>query len=304
MGVPAIQRDTGAVALPTAQDLNHLLQIGEMLVRSGLMPQTVRTAEAAATIVLKGHELGLPPMAAMEGIAVVQGKAVIGAHLMLALVKRAYGPGAIWVSETTNERATISYRIPGVPEVLTYSFTWQDAERAGLTGKDTWRKFPAAMLRARAISAAVKLGFPEVVGGMYVPGEIDGTDETVTPDGDVVIDITAQSRPVAPPVIEVVDTETGEIVETAPVGPTRAELAARVMELAMELELASEELSALATEVTGKTNRGQWNREDFGRLIDRLSEDLAARGTGHVQPELIEADGEVGGEAGDDEFTR
>ncbi len=190
-----VRAQRGVTALPTQADINQLLNLGDMLIKSGLLPQSLRTKEAAATVILKGHELGLPPMAAMEGIAVVQGKAVIGAHLLLALVKREYGPGAIWVSETTNERCTVSYRIPGVPNVLAYSFTIEDARQAGLADKQTWRQYPSAMLRARAISAAVKLAFPEVVGGVYVAGELPGTEAAVTDDGDVVIDVTGGAVP-------------------------------------------------------------------------------------------------------------
>lgn len=178
-------------SLPSAGDLRHLLDLSDVLLKSGLLPSGLRTKEAVAVVVLKGMELGLPPMAAMEGIAVVQGKAVVGSHLLLALVKRAYGPGAIWVSETTNERCTVSYRVPGQPAPLSYTFTIQDARTAGLAGKDNWKNYPAAMLRARAISATVKLAYPEVVGAMYVAGEVEGTVEQVTPDGEVIVDVAA-----------------------------------------------------------------------------------------------------------------
>lgn len=180
-----------AVALPTMTDVRSLLEFGSVLVKSGLLPATVNSPEKAAVILLKGQELGVPPMAAMEGIAVVQGKAAVGAHLMLALVKRAYGTGAIWVSESTAERCTVSYRLPGHAETLSYSYTIRDATTAGLAGSGTWAKHPAAMLRARCISATCKMAFPEVVGGLYVAGEIEGTAAVVTDDGDVVVDISA-----------------------------------------------------------------------------------------------------------------
>lgn len=226
--------------LPSANELRQLLELGSVLVKSGLLPQSVRTPEAAATIILKGIELGVPAMAAMENIAVVNGKAVVGSHLLLALVKRTYGPAAMWVSETTADACTISYRIPGLNQTQTFTYRMRDAETAGLAGKPTWKQHPAAMLRARAISAAAKLAFPEVVGGLYVAGELPDTGEIVTEDGEVVIDVSGgprpeppaatrggggrprpepQAAPVAAEPIEV-DPETGEIVEP-PAAPER-----------------------------------------------------------------------------------
>lgn len=220
--------------LPSANELRQLLELGSVLVKSGLLPQSVRTPEAAATIILKGIELGVPAMAAMENIAVVNGKAVVGSHLLLALVKRTYGPAAMWVSETTADACTISYRIPGLNQTQTFTYRMRDAETAGLAGKPTWKQHPAAMLRARAISAAAKLAFPEVVGGLYVAGELPDTGEIVTEDGEVVIDVSGGPRaeppatarggngqrpqprpapePAAAEVVEV-DPETGEIIE-------------------------------------------------------------------------------------------
>lgn len=181
--VPALLRHTEL--LPPETAYRQMLQMGEVLVQSGLMPQGVTRPAAAFAIMQKGRELGLAPMAAIEGITIIQGKPTCSAHLMLALVKRAYGPGAIRVAESTNQHCTVEWRTPGWP-VQSYSFTWADAERAGLTGKQTWKQFPAAMLRARCISAVVKMAFPEVVGGMMVAGELPGSVEMVTEDGDVV----------------------------------------------------------------------------------------------------------------------
>ena len=301
--LPAIAPAT----LPTGNQLENLLRIGDMLVKSGLLPQTLRTKEAAAVVVMKGNELGLPPMAALEGISVVQGRTVINAHLMLALVKRAYGPASIWVSETSNDHCTISYRIPGMAEALSYTYTMADARTAGLADKPTWRQHPAAMLRARAISATVKLAFPEVVGGMYVPGEIEGTEETVTPDGDVVIRVSAASvvdagpSPVATSTVaEVVDIQTGEIVApAAPERPARASsrrsrqaepepqpqpaqpaaaapvenplrtLGEQALALAVERNLNRDQLIIIGEEVTEKP-RADWDVPELEKLVAHL----------------------------------
>jgi hypothetical protein len=51
------------------------------------------------------------------------------------------------------------------------SFTTADAQRAGLNG-DNWRKYPAAMLRARCLSAICRAVFPDLCLGLYDPDEL------------------------------------------------------------------------------------------------------------------------------------
>ena len=53
----------------------------------------------------------------------------------------------------------------------------EDAKRAGLGGKDNWRKYPKAMLRARCISGALRAWAPDAIGaGVYVEGEIEASE--------------------------------------------------------------------------------------------------------------------------------
>ena len=58
-------------------------------------------------------------------------------------------------------------------------FTVEDAKRAGLTGKDNWRKYPSDMLWARMISRAKRRVAPDVCMGAYVEGEISGSATVV-----------------------------------------------------------------------------------------------------------------------------
>jgi hypothetical protein len=128
--------------------------------------------------------LGIPATVALRQIVVVQGKPTCSAELMLALVHRTYGQSAMRVYKTDNESCTVQYRQQGWDGISDYSFTIEDAKRAGLLKNQTWTFYPAAMLRARAISATVRFAFPECLSGLYLPEEL-GADVTVV-DGAVV----------------------------------------------------------------------------------------------------------------------
>jgi hypothetical protein len=141
------------------------------LVPTGFLPSAIKTPEQAIAIMMKGRELGIPPMYALSNIAVIQGKPAANAELMLALIYRDHGDDAIQFVEASSSRAVISYKRRHWRERQTFAFTAEDAKQAGLTG-DNWRKYPGAMLRARCISAVARLAFPDTIGGMYTPDEL------------------------------------------------------------------------------------------------------------------------------------
>ena len=178
--------------MPTTFD--GLLKQAQVLVKSGMLPEAVRTPEAAVVIMLKGRELNIPPMQAFASIYVVKGKPTIGAQLMGALILR--DGHSYHVEHLSDEGCVITFtRRGGKP--YTHKFTIEDATKAGLLANDTWKKYPKAMLFSRCMSAGARIAMPDVLAGMYTPEELT---DSVT-----------------------VDTETGEIVATATVIEGKAE---------------------------------------------------------------------------------
>lgn len=235
---------TTALALPTGNEWGTITQMAEVLVPSGMLPAHIKTPAAAAAIILKGRELGIPPMQALSGIAVIQGKPTAGSELMLALLYRDHGDGALWFVESTETACRVSYARRGWPERRDYQFTIDDAKRAGLLTNATWTKYPAAMLRARAISAVARMAFPDSIGGMYTPEELGGT-VVITDDGEEQFDGTTM-----------VDTGTGEVTEAAPMPRTepREELIDRggIMRKLHSHGLNHDELTACAVTFAAK----------------------------------------------------
>lgn len=161
-----------------------ILDKARTLVKSGLLPQEIRTAEACAAIILKGQELRLPAMYSLSNIHVIKGKPTCSAELMLALIYRDHGDLAIRFRETSGEKCVIEYRRKSWPDASTHSFTIEEARTALLANGENWKKFPGAMLRARCLSAVARMAFPDSIGGMYTPEEMGAN---VRVDGDVVV---------------------------------------------------------------------------------------------------------------------
>lgn len=225
-------------------NFSEAMTMGEVFYKSGLFKDLQSAAQAVIKI-QAGAELGLPAFASMSGIAIIQGKAVLGANLIATLVENdpRYGYKVIRSDDTACE---IEFYKNGKVSGKT-SFTIQEARNAGLAEKDVWKKYPSDLLFARCISRGTRRFAPGVFGGapVYTPDELNmDTDE----DGHVVV--TVESIPVeqdAPPPIEqngnppTMDIKTAMAVMTSEKEPrsygslTDEELDGRIIGLRKEL---------------------------------------------------------------------
>ena len=150
------------------RNISEALQLAKLLVQSRLLPKSVGTPEAAFAIIATGRELGMTAMQSLRSIHVIEGKPTLSADLVAALVKsRGDICKYFLLTQSTVTTATYETQRVGDPKPTTMSFTIEDAQRAGLTGKDNWRKYPAAMLRARCITALARAVYPDLAMGIY-----------------------------------------------------------------------------------------------------------------------------------------
>jgi hypothetical protein len=164
-----------APALPQTalapRSFGEVRELAELAVASGLLPEAISTPEAAFVVIATGMELGLSPMQSLRGIHVVEGKPILAADLLVALAKRS--PECLYfrLVESTYERATYETHRRGEPKPTSLTWTLEDARRADLIGRRTWKAHPAAMLRARCAAALARAVYPDLLLGVYEESE-------------------------------------------------------------------------------------------------------------------------------------
>jgi len=131
-------------------------------------------------IFLKGLEVGIPPLEALESIvAGDDGKMSLSASLMHANLLKS-GKGRVEFIERTAERVTarfVRFDDPDNPLEITWSMN-EEAEDAGLSNRATYKKYPRQLLTARVLSEGISLKFPDIdTARSYTPDEIGLPDD-------------------------------------------------------------------------------------------------------------------------------
>lgn len=144
--------------------------------------------EQAAAIMIKGYELGFSLTASFENIHVIEGKPSLSPKGALALIYSSPECAGVKITDETDDKgaplacSVWMKRRNGLE--YTVRFSLEDAKRAGLIkDKSGWEKYPANMLRWRALGYCQDIVFPDVIGGTKRADEF-GAD--LTPDGDVI----------------------------------------------------------------------------------------------------------------------
>lgn len=161
---------------------------------SDLLPAHLRNKPANVLIIIAGaRALGVSWFQALQSFFVVEGKLSMSAEMMRSLVIR--NGHKFRILEMTDTEAKVELIRKDDPEVsFTTSFTIEDAKKAELLGKSNWKKYPSAMLLARATSKAVRSYIPDALAGnVYTPEELgarvneEGIPE-VDANGTVILD--------------------------------------------------------------------------------------------------------------------
>ena len=130
----------------------------------------MKTPEEAFALMLIAQAEGMHPAIAARDFHVIQGRPTLKADAMMARFQQAGGKVQWDVYTDAEVTATFSHPSGGS---LKLTWTFAQASKIGLTGKDNWRNYPRAMLRARCISEGIRTVYPGCVVGTYTAEEIE-----------------------------------------------------------------------------------------------------------------------------------
>jgi hypothetical protein len=172
----------------------ELQQFAKTVSSSRMVPKKYQgNPQDAVVAILHGMEIGLPPLQALQSVAVINGRPSIYGDAALALVKQSGlcryvkewtdGEGEGWTAFCKTKRK-------GEPEPTLQSFSWSEAKQAGLTGgKGPWRDYPRRMMQMRARSWCLRDAYPDVLSGLMLAEEAEAipqsNGETLDPKGEM-----------------------------------------------------------------------------------------------------------------------
>jgi len=176
------QRISGSIEIQSIDDVSRVAQ---MMAKSGFFDDAKSAAQAGVKI-MAGMELGIPPVAAVRGVYVLDGNTCLSSGLLAALIKQ-HPRYDYKVVEATDERAELAFFENGEKQG-TASFSMEEARSIDhgtkkLAEKDNWQNYPSDMCFSRALSRGRRRFCPDIGNGIYTPDEMGAVTDR---DGHVV----------------------------------------------------------------------------------------------------------------------
>jgi hypothetical protein len=157
---------------------SQLIEFSHIIVKSGLAPKSFKDKNAVMIAIQFGLEVGLAPMQALQGVAVINGMPSLYGDSAKALCLA--DPSCVWIKEGMdgsikegNLTAWCLSLRQGHDEPLRTEFSMEDAKLANLWGKEgTWKKYPKRMLMFRARGFNLRDNFTDVMKGFKTAEEV------------------------------------------------------------------------------------------------------------------------------------
>lgn len=176
----------------------------QQLAKAGLAGDLRGKPEDVYAVVAFADQFGIAPGNAIQMVWIIKGRLVPRSEFLSAICRK--NGHELRFEESSSERCTVAIRRRGDDFWQRVTFTIEDAQRAGLMAKDTWKQFPQDMLCHATVRRAVKRICPDVLLGVDLGGDegidtrqyrpLDGQAEAVV---DVELDWQEDAAPAAEP---------------------------------------------------------------------------------------------------------
>lgn len=198
-------RSGGKMASIVPQSFEEVQRLATMAVRAGIgsygwkdTPEQCLAKAAAA--IMHGMELGLSPMQALSGIAVINGKTTIYGDLLTAVLWANGFKVKKWIDGEGDDRVARARITRPDGEIIEDKFSVAQAKQARLwdtretvkkknrDGEHTapndsaWFRFPDNMLGWKALGRCVRAGASDATRGLMIREDMEGLMIDVTPD--------------------------------------------------------------------------------------------------------------------------
>jgi hypothetical protein len=146
-------------------------RMAQAIAKSGLFG--LKSPDQAVALMLVAQSEGRHPASVAAEFDIIQGRPALKSQAALARFQTAGGK-IQWIVRNDHEcTAEFSHPAGGTLQV---SWTMDRAHAAGLTGKQTWKQYPTAMLSARTVAEGVRAVFPACLNGVYLAEEVQDFD--------------------------------------------------------------------------------------------------------------------------------
>jgi len=165
-----------AAIIPTS--IEEVFRLATAIAKSGMAPRDMSTPEKLTVAILHGLEIGIPPMMAINKIAVVNGRPTLwGDAVPALLLSKGFKIREDIIKDADGSYASCTVIRPN-GEQITRTFSEEDARTAGLWGKPgPWKQYPGRMLQMRARGLASRDGAADVLSGIYITEEMQDVTE-------------------------------------------------------------------------------------------------------------------------------
>lgn len=157
-------------------DQLNLWDFSVKLSKSDMVPSIFKgKPDNVFATILYGKELGLNPIVSLNAISVVQGQVTLKTQTMNGVVLANHPSAIIEIKQDETKKEVIVTARRNKEDNAPYISTWnmEKAKQMGLAGKDNYLRQPLTMLRARALSEALRMKFADTLLGFLGTEEME-----------------------------------------------------------------------------------------------------------------------------------